>query len=203
MSKAAWTALDEASRQKGFAVANVAQLDMITQVWEALDHAIAEGQTLDEFREAIGDALERAWAGSVANPAWRLETVFRTNIQLAYGAGRYAQATDPDVLEVRPYWMFDAILDARTSAICEECNGTVRPADDSWWSSHQPPLHHNCRSTFLTLSEEQAREFGVTARAPKAAAADGFGRAPGADEWAPDEGDYPPELWSEFQAKTR
>ena len=135
--------LGEISERRGFFVSGVADLDLLTDVWDALDKALADGTGFDQFVDDIGERLETEWGGTVANPGWRQETIYRTNLQKSYNAGRYKQATDPDVIEDRPYWLFDATLDERTTEICEKCNGTIRPADDEWWSTHQPPLHFN------------------------------------------------------------
>lgn len=199
MSKADFDRLDAASKRKAFTVANVAQIDLINQVWSALDDATKNGTTLEDFKKSIGPELRRAWSGTVEQPAWRLETIFRTNLQLAYGAGRYKQATDPDVINDRPVWLFDAILDGRTSPICRACDGTKRPADDTWWQSHTPPLHHGCRSGFVALTEKQAGR--ITLIAPTTPAADGFGLAPGAEEWEPKADAYPAPLAAVLQQK--
>ena len=187
------------AQKKAFTVAGVAQLDMVTEVWRAIDRALDEGTTLADFKKAVGEHLKSVWQGTVAAPGSRIETIFRTNVQLAYSAGRYEQALE--VKDERPYWMFDAVLDSRTSDICETCDGTVCPADDPWWRTHQPPLHHNCRSSLTTLTPEQAGERGVSRRAPAVRASDGFGQPPSRDEWEPDAGDYPRELWSTFKSK--
>lgn len=205
ITKDDWLALTEAARQKAFTVAGVAQLDLIADVWKALDKAIDEGTTLADFKKDIGARLEGAWKGTVENPAWRMETIFRTNVQSAYAAGRYAQATDPEVLGDRPYWLFDAVLDTRTTDVCRLCDGTILPADDPWWKNHLPPLHFNCRSTIITLSAEQAGEMGVSVTKPKADPDEGFGAPPADDPdgapWAPTPSDYPKDLWDAFEDK--
>lgn len=191
----------ERAGKHGFTVAGVAQLDLVHEVWRALDKAIADGTTLEDFKAAVGDKLEAAWSGTVKAPGARIETIFRTNVQVAYSAGRYTQATDPDVSSDRPYWLYDAVLDSRTTPTCRACDGTVLPADDAWWKTHIPPLHHNCRSTFITLTREQAEARGITTKPPKHVADDGFGAPPTAPPWEPDKADYPDELWSEFEKK--
>jgi len=196
--------LDELEAQiarRAFFVSGVAQLDLVTQAWEAIDAAIKDGTTLDDFKADVGAALEDAWHGTVENPPWRLETMFRTNVQSAYVAGRYKQATDPEVISDRPYWLFDAILDSRTTEVCEKCNGTIQPANSSWWKSHLPPLHFNCRSHFITLTEDQAKEHGISKSPPRASPDDGFGSAPGEDEWKPARSDYPGPLFALFKNK--
>lgn len=203
-----WEALTQAAREQAFTVAGVTQLDVVTQVWESIEKALSDATDFEDFVSEVGDALESAWQGSVANPGWRIETIFRTNVQKSYSRGRYKQATDPDTVEDRPYWMFDAVMDNRTTDTCEACDGTIRPADDSWWSTHTPPLHFNCRSTLITLTEEQAAAMGgADAHPPRAAADDGFGAAPDDDDdddggdFEPDPDDYPRALWEIFRSK--
>lgn len=200
MTKAERERLAAEEKRKAFFVSNVAQADLVTQVWAAIDAAAKNGTTLTDFKAKIGPELRKAWGGTVENPAWRLETIFRTNLQNAYGAGRFRQARDPEVLNDRPVWMFDAILDGRETAVCRACDGVKRPADDAWWQSHTPPLHFNCRSGFITLTEKQAGK--ITLQAPTVPAADGFGSAPGEDEWVPEPSSYPPPIATVLQQKT-
>jgi SPP1 gp7 family putative phage head morphogenesis protein len=201
MTRAEWDALAEKTRKKAFTVSGIAQLDLVEQAWRAVDKAIAKGTTLADFKKEIGPKLTSAWGGSVDAPASRVETIFRTNVQVAYSAGRYAQHTDPDVLESRPVWMFDAILDGRTSPVCKAADGTVLPADDPFWQTHVPPLHHRCRSTTIALTEEQAKEKGFTTKPTSVPADKGFGSPPGKDDWSPDPADYPPELWKAHEGR--
>ena len=202
LRKESWNALVTEARERAFTVSGVAQLDLVYDVSAAIDDAVAKGTTLDDFKKTIGEKLEAAWGGTVAEPAWRLETIFRTNVQQAYAAGRYNQATDPFILEERPVWMFDAVLDSRTTQVCRECDGTVLPADDPWWKTHLAPLHFNCRSGFLTLTDEQAQSLGgVTKKPTNEKPLDGFGAPPGSAAWEPDPAKYPADLWAAFNAK--
>lgn len=199
ISRAEFARLSAASKRKAFSVANVAQLDLVNHVWKAIDDAIKNGTPLADFRKAVGADLRKAWGGTVKDPPWRLETIFRTNVQLAYGAGRYKQAKHPDVASDRPVWMFDAILDGRETEICKACDATKLPADDAWWKTHTPPLHFNCRSGFIALADDQAGE--LTKTRPTSTAAEGFGLPPDASEWEPDLSKYPEQLSLPFEEK--
>lgn len=164
--------LDAESRTRAFTVSGVAELDLVSTVWDSLERAVRDGTTLADFRAEVGEALESQWGGE--NPS-RLETIFRTNVQSAYSAGRYRQNNQPEVQATHPYSKFSAIIDGRTSDICEALDGIVLPSDDPFWSSHQPPLHFNCRSDVTALTEEEASEYGVAQVAPDVEADDGFG----------------------------
>jgi SPP1 gp7 family putative phage head morphogenesis protein len=166
-----------------------AQLDLVTAVYEGIDAAIADGQTFNDFRARIVKVLEQQWGGLGSGPASRLDAIFRTNVQRAYMGGRLAQYREPDILATRPVWRFSAILDGRTSEICAECNGVVRPAADAWWHNHQPPLHHRCRSTVIAMSQRSADVVGLTDDAPDVEVPDGFGDV--TRDFRPRLADYP------------
>lgn len=185
-----FAALEEAEQEFGFTVAGVAQADVVAAVYEAIDRAVSTGTTFEDFKDEIGASLSEAWGGE--SPS-RLETVFRTNVMSSYNDGRYKVMTSAVVKEARPYWRADVIDDSRTSDICEDLIDVILPADDPFWSTHQPPLHPNCRSHLTPLSEEEAREEGVDTEPPDVDVADGFGRAPSTegDKWHPDLEDYP------------
>lgn len=173
MSKAEREARAKADARHAAHVASAAHLDLTAQAFAAIKKAAEKGTTLEEFKKDVAAQVKAAWG---RDDPWRIETIFRTNVQGAYAAGRYRQAKDPDVLADRPVWMFDAILDDRTTSICKACDGTKLPADDAWWKGHLPPLHHNCRSGFITLTEDQAGK--LTLLKPTAKPKDGFGAEP-------------------------
>jgi SPP1 gp7 family putative phage head morphogenesis protein len=195
-----WSKLAEKNHHQAFRVAGVADLDVITDVWDALDNSLEKGEDFEAFKERVTDELERAWGGTVSNPGWRIETIFRTNLQSSYAAGRYQQATHPDTLKDRPYWMLDVVEDDRTSDICadldEEIGGKAIPADDPIWQKAYPPNHHACRSQVITLTEEEAREQGLLEDVPdpdEIEVDEDFAKLPD-DGWEPDPDDYPDEL---------
>lgn len=192
-------ALREFAGPRAWTISGVAQLDILLDVYETLLEAIANGTPLSEFKAAVAEKLETAWGRPING---RVELIFRNATQTSYNRGRWRQITDPDVLAVRPFLMFDAILDARTSPICNALSQpkpVTLPASDAFWLSHQPPLHHNCRSSLRSLTEAQAKRRGLTESTPTTAPQAGFG---GVDpEWQPDPSHYPPELWQIYAAK--
>lgn len=209
MTRADWDKLSESARRKAFMISHTGNMDVINQVWKTLDKAQKNGTSLDAFRKSLLPSLKSAWGGTnvndmgaVANPAWRIETIYRTNLQGAYGAGRWAQQTSPPVLKVRPFWALDVILDNRTSQVCDPIAGTVLPASDPFWKTHVPPLHFNCRSAIRSLRESQAQKWPKFGQdAPSFNPAQGFGLAPGEGEWKPDLSKYPPELRTHLEAR--
>lgn len=191
-------ALEGATHDTAFTIAGVNQLDLVEEVWRAVDDAVARGETLDDFQERVSDRLASAWG---SEQPWRVETIFRTQAQSAYAAGRYQQMTDPAVQRARPFWRYSSITDQRTTILCNAADDTVLPADHPWWQGHYPPCHFNCRAHAVTLSEEEAQEIGITSDPTSEPAMDGFGAAPVvvAQDYEPIPGEYPPELFAEYE----
>jgi hypothetical protein len=72
--------------------------------------------------------------------------------------------------------------------VCKAAHGTVLPADDKWWETHNPPCHFNCRSTVIALTGDEAKASGVTDTPTTEKAGKGFGAPPdfSEDDWVAD-----------------
>ena len=200
LSDADFARLLERSRKMAGGWAGKAQLDLVDQVWVALERALDSGTTFHDFRIEVTKSVGDAWYGRSDVSAERLETIFRTNVQTAYGAGRVEQLEDPDVLESRPFWRYSAIHDSRTSEICKACDGTVLPADHPWWASHQPPMHFRCRCTIIAMRPAPAERRGITTSPTDIDADEGFGNPRALREFRPSQREYPPELVKRFKS---
>lgn len=199
MTQAVYDALAAEAQRRAFTLAGAAALTVVSEVWRSLDATLAEGRTLRDFKRDVAPGLLAQWGGSVATPAWRMEVIFRNATQRAYTHGRVEQLRDPAVARTRPFWMFDAVGDARTSAICTALDGTVLRASDPWWATHTPPCHHACRSTIRGLRANDPR-VAAAGPAPDTEAQAGFGVLPEADDWTPRAGDYPADVWAAYQS---
>lgn len=191
--------LGDALERRAFRVAGVAQLDIVQAVYDILLEVLRNGEGLDDFKRRAKEKLN-GWAKDGA----RLELVYRTNVQSVYNAGRWRQMQDPAIVRFRPFYLFDAVLDSRTSEACSDRNGTVLPRSDPWWSENHPPIHHRCRSALRALTRKQAEARGITppedlVDLPRPG--DGFGAIPTEDDWRPDDSKYSPELWAVFTDK--
>lgn len=203
VTEAIMAALGQYAGDRAWTVAGIAQLDVVLDVFRSLERAIAESTPLDQWKREIGEKLYAAWG---KKESARIETIFLTNVQSAYNAGRWRQVKDPLVVEARPFLGYDAILDDRTSPVCKRCNGAILPADDPWWDTHVPPLHHRCRSTVRSFTKREAERRGGVKHpgedTEQSQPDEGFGKAPDtAAPWEPDLGKYPDELRRAFQGK--
>ncbi|WP_368565502.1 phage minor head protein [Pseudoxanthomonas sp. UTMC 1351] len=166
----AWQDQWAAEHELAFTVAKMADLDLLADVRDAVDVAIAEGQTLAQFKKQLEPILIKAgWWGQreQADPssgekrlvqlgsARRLETIFRTNMMTAYSAGEWTQIEA--TADSAPYLMYDAVDDTRTREQHRAWDGLVLRWDDPWWNTHRPPNGWNCRCSVIQLGPRDLR----------------------------------------------
>lgn len=149
--------LADGAKAKAFAVTGIAKGDELATVFNALQRAIENGTTFGDFKKEAAEVFERR--GWNEKAPWRIDTIFRTNIQMAYNAGRYKQMKE--VADLRPFWMLDAVIDKRSSEICPPLNGAVYAADDPFWDTWFPPNHFRCRTGVTSLSDRQVKARGL------------------------------------------
>ena len=182
--------LTEDLQPLAFRVSAATEADMVTQVYQAIDSAIANGDSFETFKENITDQLGESWADDAPS----LETTFRTNVMSAYSAGRYEIASDPDVRETHPMSRYDVIEDDRTCDICAPLDGVIRPAEE--WTGKIPPLHYNCRCILTPLTDDDAQKEGMASSIPDTDVDEGFGNPERGTAWTTDVSSYPPEIQS-------
>jgi len=162
LTKKEFYELEKKLRFRAFTVARLTQFDAIERVRQRLIEVLEEGKTLRQFWIEGGHDELLMRAGFHQSNPWYWETVFRTNIQTAYNAGRAIQIRKMPV----EYLEFVGIIDARQTPICQARSGVIRPANDPWWSSNWPPLHFNCRSTVRVVDRDEFEAFGLKITQP-------------------------------------
>lgn len=145
-------------RAKALTIAGVSKADLLAEVKDEILKAMEEGTTLSEFQKTAREMFDRFGYTDVGRH--RIETIYRTNMQSAYQAGRYRQLTDPAVLAARPYWRYVAVLDAATRPAHAAMHGKIFPADDPIWDTWYPPNGFNCRCTVQSLSASEMEREG-------------------------------------------
>ena len=156
-----FAALSRAAKATAFTVGGVARMDLVEGVHGAVLKAIKDGETLADFQGRVNDIFAtRGFAAAEEGlGAWRLETIFRTNIQTSYNVGRYEQmVTQKDRF---PYWKYDAVNDSNTRPEHGALDGKIFPADDPFWDTWYPPNGFRCRCSVVSLSERQIKKRGL------------------------------------------
>ncbi|MCB8563877.1 phage portal protein family protein [Fusobacterium ulcerans] len=133
------------------------ELETTRTLYNNLLDNLSNGGTFKEWLETSKTILDKTGLG---DSPWYLELVYRNNMQSSYNAGAfYNQELNK---KNKPYGLYDAIDDERTSEICQILNGKVYPLDHPFWNRYLPPNHHGCRSKRITLSREELEEYGLT-----------------------------------------
>ncbi len=110
-----WHDVWQSAHKKSFTVAKLVQEDVLQDIRDSLDKSLAEGKTFQQFQKELKPTLQRkGWWGeqfvgdSKGNiekvqmgSLSRLKTIYQTNMQTSYMAGRYK--TQIDNSDDRPY----------------------------------------------------------------------------------------------------
>jgi hypothetical protein len=155
-----WTTLMDEAHARGFAVAGAADKALIEDFRAAVDKAISQGTGFKAFQKDF-DAIvaKHGWVHH-GHPQWRARVIYETNMSTAAAAGRYAQATQPEVLRAFPYWEWyhTPVEHPRPQHVA--WSGMVLRADDPFWDTHYPPCGWGCRCIVMSLSEGDLRRRG-------------------------------------------
>ncbi|MDE9466877.1 phage head morphogenesis protein [Xenorhabdus bovienii] len=159
-----WHNVEAQAHARAFTVAGVLKLDVLADIRSALQKSLENGNTLADFKRQLLPVLEqKGWIGKglVADAETgelhgkrltprRLDTIFTTNMQSAYMAGRYQQQMES--VDDRPYWERVGIMDNRIRPSHAALDGFIARYDDPIWQAIYPPDGYRCRCRVRTRS---------------------------------------------------
>ena len=164
-----WRDLEGRAHDRGFIVSGAMKEALIEDLRAAVDDAVAKGITLREFRERFEAIVAKhGWTGWIGEDspqgrAWRARVIYDTNLRTAYAAGRWKQMTDPDMVKVRPYWMYKH-GETRTPRVPRlqhvNWDDLVLRWDDPWWKTHYPPNGFSCSCGVRPVSRRELEKMG-------------------------------------------
>ena len=168
-----WREMLDQAHDQAFTVAKAMNLDLLSDIRGALETALQDGQTLTQFIKSLQPTLEsQGWWGKqvivdsnggaemvqLGSPR-RLKTIYQTNLQSAYMAGR--KASMEEAADTHPYWMYIAIMDGKTRPSHRALHGQVFRHDDPIWAAIFPPNGFTCRCRVVALSEAAVKRRGL------------------------------------------
>lgn len=170
-----WFETWKEAHARAFTVAKLTRIDVLQDIRGAVGEALQRGETEQWFARRLEPVLQdKGWWGKKivvgsdggaevvqeGSPR-RLQTIFRTNMQTAYAAGRW-KAFDENKAD-RPYLQYVAVGDSRTRPAHLRLNGKVFPIDSPVWRVIAPPNGFNCRCRLraLTVADLAARGLAV------------------------------------------
>lgn len=140
-------------RAAAFTASRIAKLEALQDVLDRLVDAAQVGKTLREFiKELEGQGLGLSQAHA--------ETVFRTNLQSAFGRGRYEQGHDPAIGRIFKGWRYRTVGDERVREAHALLDGSVFEKDAH--SEVFPPWGFNCRCAAEWITRREWERDGLT-----------------------------------------
>lgn len=158
--------LDDA-HSRAFTVAKVARIDVLQDIRKSLITALETGQSFEKWKDNLTPTLqEKGWWGKkvVKNPEGldqevqlgsprRLRTIYDTNMQSAFSAGRYkAMLASTDT---RPYWEWRHVTIKNPRKQHLALDGRIFRFDDGFWSVAYPPSEWGCKCRVIARSASE------------------------------------------------
>jgi SPP1 gp7 family putative phage head morphogenesis protein len=147
-------------------IAKMTRLDLLADVYAALADDLKNGGTFHAFKTKMVPLMQaKGWWGQrqqtnkftgeirtvTYGTPYRLETIYETNLQVAYMAGRYAGMMA--ATRYAPWWEYSAVMDSRTRPQHAALNGLVFRYDDPFWSTWYPPNGFRCRCRVIPRTD--------------------------------------------------
>ncbi len=162
-----WHETLDNAHSKAFTVAKVARMDLLQDIRQSLITAMQQGQSLEQWKASITPTLQdKGWWGKkiVVNPEGReqevqlgsprrLRTIYDTNMQSAFAAGRYKAMLAG--AETRPYWEWRHISINNPRKQHVALNGKIFSYDDPFWSVAYPPSEWGCKCRIIARSRRE------------------------------------------------
>lgn len=136
------------------------------EIVEDIRRALVMSVTLGETGQQAADRLDQAFLPFLGDPkigptattpaggplpAPRIENIVRTESTRAYNMGRLVEARGIGGDLMRGM-QFSAVMDSRTTPVCQHLDGRVFKMGDPSLDALTPPLHFMCRSTLVPVT---------------------------------------------------
>lgn len=188
IKKADYNKLSDKMKFRAFTASRINDGKLLESLNAEMIANVNDGKGLKDFLSMTKtEILDKVGMGP--NQGWYWETVYRTNVQTAYNAGRMMGFEEDKPLALH----FVGIEDARQTDICHSMSNVIRPYDDPIWKKYIPPLHFGCRSTVRAIYDRDELPEEWTDLEGIERPAKGFGANPvSSDSW-----------WDELESQVR
>lgn len=143
-----------------FVVAGANRNEILNGLREAVDNAILNGGTLEEFRKDFDKNVEKTGWQYNGGRNWRTRIIYDTNVYGAYNRGRLEQHLE--LKDVMPYWEYIHNDNAHPRPQHVAWDGKILRADDPWWKYHYPVKAYRCHCTVIAHDDDDLKAMGRT-----------------------------------------
>lgn len=125
---------------------------MIDDAITIMREGILDEWSVRQITNELGEVLSPLLGTTRKAERARLETIARTNMSTIFTQSQLAFYNDPGLNGFVEALEYSAILDSRTTAVCNRLNGSIYRIGNSIWKFVTPPNHFNCRSVMLPVT---------------------------------------------------
>lgn len=162
-----------------FTVAKAMELDILTDIRDAIDQALAEGKTFQQFKSELQPLLQqKGWWGiaDMRDPVTgktgdvqlgsphRLRTIYRTNLRTARAAGQWHRIKRTQ--KALPYLVYRLGPSEVHREQHVKWESLVLPASSKFWQTHFPPNGWGCKCRVRQITEAEAKRLGGPHKPP-------------------------------------
>ena len=140
-----------------FVVAGANRNALLNDFRAAIDKAISQGTTLEEFRKDFAEIVERHGWSYNGSFNWRTRIIYETNLNSSYQAGRYQQLRDAKFPYLE-YLHSDYVEHPRE--LHQSWNHLVLDFNDPWWNTHFPPNGYGCQCRVRGRTKGDLKRMG-------------------------------------------
>ncbi|OCG16925.1 PBECR2 nuclease fold domain-containing protein [Gilliamella sp. WF3-4] len=140
-----------------FVVAGANRNALLNDFRAAIDKAISQGTTLDEFRKDFAEIVERHGWSYNGGFNWRTRIIYETNLNSSYQAGRYQQLRDSKFPYLE-YLHSDYVEHPRE--LHQSWDHLVLDFNDPWWNTHFPPNGYGCQCRVRGRTKGDLKRMG-------------------------------------------
>ncbi|XKM14245.1 PBECR2 nuclease fold domain-containing protein [Orbaceae bacterium ac157xtp] len=140
-----------------FVVAGANRNALLNDFRTAIDKAISQGTTLEEFRKDFAEIVEKHGWSYNGSFGWRTRIIYETNLNSSYQAGRYQQLRDAK-FPYMEYLHSDYVEHPRE--LHESWDHLVLDFNDPWWNTHFPPNGYGCQCRVRGRTKGDLKRMG-------------------------------------------
>jgi uncharacterized protein with gpF-like domain len=150
------------------------QLDILRDIRESVDKALAEGTPFEIFRKSLEPLLmQKGWwgraemqdllTGETVNvqlgSTRRLKTIYDTNLRTAHSEGQWQRIQRNK--EAFPYLKYNANNSEHPRLEHSAWDGLVLPVDHPFWQTHYPVKAWRCKCGVTALNGSMLERKGL------------------------------------------
>jgi SPP1 gp7 family putative phage head morphogenesis protein len=140
-------------KKYAYEIGVITETTTLNRIRKTLENSLDEGLSPKDTMEAVRNSAG-TWMSD-----FHAQTIARTETAKMYNAGRIARWTDPEQNGFVEALQYDAIVDTRTTELCEHLDGRiVAITNGATIAKFTPPNHFQCRATWIPVTKYEEWE---------------------------------------------